>query len=293
MKTAIITDSTASIKEGEIQDVYVLPLQVIINGQDTYRDGKDIDYDRVYQLLKEHPQGLNISTSLPRQADLIELIEAIKDKYDRFVFLPLSKGLSGTYDMIVQAVKPLSTPKKEFVVLETSDIAISLKWLVQEVKALTDTNCPTKAIAEVVDQHKQSIFTAVTVKNLVQLRKGGRISGLKKIIATLLRVKPIIFFDKGVNTLSGKAFTFVQALEKIFTFVKSKFGDNFKIKRIGFCNAFTPVKAKEVKALILDFLHTNKITLQREIESSFITSAIIAHTGIDAFSISLLLDKNK
>ncbi|AFQ03163.1 DegV family protein [Mycoplasmoides genitalium] len=291
-KTAIITDSTASIKPGEINGVYILPLQVIVDGEESFRDGIEIDYDHVHKLLKENPHGLNISTSLPRQSDLLKIFEEIKTKYDRFIFLPLSKGLSGTYDMLVQLAKELSEQNKdkEFLVFETSDIAISLKWLVEDIKALVDKGCDNQTIKAKVESHKQNILSAVTLKNLVQMRKGGRISGLKKFITTLLRVKPIILFDKGVNTLGAKVFSFSQAVEKIFGFVKTKFGDNYKIKRIGFCYSFCKNYANEIKKIITDFIEHNKINFQNEIENAFITSVIIVHTGIDAFSISLLID---
>lgn len=54
----------------------------------------------------------------------------------------------------------------------------------------------------------------IVVNDLTQLRKGGRISKMKSLIAGILKISPIIAFHKGINQLVDKAINLKSAIEK-------------------------------------------------------------------------------
>ena len=63
----IVTDSTADLPEKLVKDhnIAVVPLKVIFNGKDTYRDGVDISTEQFYQRLVERRETATTSQPTP------------------------------------------------------------------------------------------------------------------------------------------------------------------------------------------------------------------------------------
>ncbi len=110
----IIVDSASSIKneEKEQYGVELLPLRVIIDGQE-YLDGVNLDLDEFYEKLKttkEFPK-----TSLPSLEYASELVEGFLAEGARVLIITLSSGISGTY----QVLKALFAEKEDVLVYDS------------------------------------------------------------------------------------------------------------------------------------------------------------------------------
>lgn len=70
-KIAIITDSNSGITQEQADKlgVFIIPMPVVV-GEEIYYEGIDIDKKQFYEKLS---QDINISTSQPSPADLIQL----------------------------------------------------------------------------------------------------------------------------------------------------------------------------------------------------------------------------
>ena len=98
-KIAILTDSCADLTEALIADypIYVVPLKIrCADGE--FDDGVTIHARDVYARLE---MGQLPKTSLPAGEKVEQVLRQIyADGYEKIIAIPLSSGLSGTYNLI-------------------------------------------------------------------------------------------------------------------------------------------------------------------------------------------------
>ena len=286
--TVIITDTSSTIKPNEFKDIHVISLLVTVDDDKTYLDAREISSDDIHNYFIKNKNG-SVKTSLPRTQDVIDTLNEVVDKYDQVIMLPISSGLSGTYNQWKTIIETEFTDKKNIFIFDTKDIAISLKWLVLDVQKLANNGSSIKDIEKyVLDWHKR-ISCAVVLNDLTQAHKGGRIGKVSTYLGTILKIKPILHFHDGKNTVIGKkptnklAIQFaLETFDKIFDFTKNK------IAKVGFCSSF--VCKEKIQRTLLELKEFLKKYQIFNVEESQITPLISAHTGNDAFSINVLIE---
>ncbi|QMT98779.1 DegV family protein [Mycoplasma tullyi] len=285
-KIAIITDSSSTIRANEYNDVFVVPLQITVNNNKTYLDGVDIQQEEVYDLLV-NDKNVDIKTSMPLVQSMLEVTKKAAKEYDHVFVLTISGGLSGTYNQWKLVIDSELKDYKNISIFDSFDAAISLRWLVNDVQELIKQDKSIKEIEEYITNWKSRICSMIVVNDLTQLRKGGRISKMKSLIAGILKISPIIAFQKGINQLVDKAINVKAAIEKCISFASNslKLTKN-KLVKIGFCHTFKEdKKVKEVIKLIKEKLKDLSI---KDLDVVLITPVIGVHTGVNAFCMSFL-----
>ncbi|QZX49396.1 DegV family protein [Mycoplasma sp. E35C] len=288
-KIAIITDSSSTIKDGEIKDVFVVPLQITVNNTQTFLDGVNIDQNQVYDLLV-NDKKVDIKTSMPVIESMLKTTKQVADLYDHVFVIPLTSGLSGTFNQWKMVIDSELSDYKNISIIDSFDIAISLRWLVNDVKALIDQDKSISEITEYINNWKNRICTLIVVNDLTQLRKGGRISKMKSLIAGVLKISPIIMFHNGINQLIDKSINIKSAIDKCLEHVSKtlKLTKN-KVIKMGFCHTFKQkTKVNEILKIINEKLGGYN---GEKVDTAPITPVVGVHTGINAFSISFLIDK--
>src|SRR5690625_3865400 len=108
-KLAWITDSTCGLSDEYIQEnnIYVLPLNVIVNGV-SYKEDYEFTNNKFYTLLKEYGEGA--TTSQPAFGDFITLYQKLKSEYDYGIAIHASSELTGTYESSIIASKQTGFP---------------------------------------------------------------------------------------------------------------------------------------------------------------------------------------
>ena len=93
----VVTDSSCDIP-AEIANklsITIVPLCIELGGK-TYRDGIDIEVDRVYHEMIRG-QG-NVKTSVPPPGDFIKAYNDLTAETDQIISIHLASGYSGTYN---------------------------------------------------------------------------------------------------------------------------------------------------------------------------------------------------
>lgn len=290
-KTAIITDSSSTIKPDEFTDIYVISMLITINDSLTYLDGREITTAKVYDYLQK---GINIKTSLPLAKDTISILKNVLPKYDQIIMLPISSKLSGTYNMWKNIIETEFSDNNNIYIFDTLDVALSLKWLVLDVYKLCQTNHCIKDIESYINNWHSRVSCTVILNDLNQIRKGGRIDQIIFFITSILKIKPILHFHNGKNQIVSKVPTNKMAIERsfeIFNNVLHFKENNINIERIGFCNSF--ISADKSRKILKELKLVAKKYKIDKIEQSDITPIISCHTGNDAFSINILLKEKQ
>ena len=96
MKIAIVSDSNSGITQLEAKKlgISIIPMPFSIEGEEYFEDINLTQDDFYEKLLGD----VSVSTSQPSIGYLMDAWDKLLDEYDQIVFIPMSSGLSKTFD---------------------------------------------------------------------------------------------------------------------------------------------------------------------------------------------------
>jgi DegV family protein with EDD domain len=209
-KIALVTDSTTYLPPelAKKYNISVAP-QVLIWGDQTYRDGVDIQPSEFYSRLKtakEMPTTAQVSV-----ASFQEVFQNLVEQGSEVLALLLSAKLSGTIQSAVQA-KDLMGPAGEKVhVIDSQSVAMALGFQVLAVARAAEQGASPQEALALAERSREYTGIFFAVDTLEFLHRGGRIGGAQRFIGTMLNMKPILAIQDGR----------VEGIERIRTKVKA------------------------------------------------------------------------
>jgi len=222
---AIVTDSTADIPDNLIEkyNIKIAPLYIHYNGKE-YKDKIDIDNKQIYRLLEKN---VEVKTSAPSPSDFLKIYSEIieKEKIKTIYSIHISSKLSNTVDSAKIAAK--SFPQANIEVFDSKSVTISLGLVVLEAAKMVSEGKDSQLIKNTINQLiEESLFLA-SVENFEYLLKGGRVSGLKRLLNMALKVRPIFVIEDGkvkVSKISRTRKSSIEQIAKDFKAIYSKKG---------------------------------------------------------------------
>lgn len=278
-KIAILADSGSDIntvKSGA--PLYILPLRIIIDGKE-FIDKKEITLKEVLSQIDDK----KVSTSLPSPKDIESTFDQIKkDGFTHVICIPISKGLSGTMNVIRTIADTYKGLEIHFIDTKNISMASGYSSLeaLEMIKAGEDFDTIINSINERLT--KKKVF--FTVDKLIYLKRGGRIGLVSATVAELLKIKPVITCnDEGVYYTVKKQRGYQKAVAQLIAEVQEFVGDS-KSYDIALMNSDTKLdldlftkKIKEALPNINEFIISN------------ITPALAIHTGPEALGIAVAI----
>lgn len=278
-ETCIIVDSCSTINNNQIDDVYMVPLSIIektANSEIIHKDLVDIS---VKEVIEKVAQDVDLTTSQTSLGDMLEILDKLTPKYHRIFVVPISRGLSGSFN--TWNIAKQEFPKNEIVVLDACDVGTGHRDVVLDVKELVDKGATTEEIVNYVEDHKKRRLGVLIVTDLKQLIKGGRVGKVKGFIASALKLNIMIKFD-GALAPCGKHRDVDKAIDETLEIIDK--ANNFKtkgLKRAYFYTTFLDENAnKELKAKVDQKLGVTT-------EQYYIPGVISVHTGAKTFAVYL------
>ncbi|MDR1550638.1 MAG: DegV family protein [Hungatella sp.] len=222
MKVAIITDSNSGItqRQGEEAGVYVIPMPFMMAGETFYEDISLTQKD-FYEKLEE---GVDISTSQPSPADLMDLWNRLLKEYEEIVHIPMSSGLSSACQTALMLAEDYEG--KVFVV-NNQRISVTQRQSVLEARRMADLGMTAAAIKEKLEETKMESTIYITLDTLEYLKKGGRITPAAALLGTFLRIKPVLTIQGEKLDAFAKARTMKQAKTMMITAAKKDIEERF------------------------------------------------------------------
>lgn len=102
-----------------------------------------------------------------------------------------------------------------------------------------------------IEEFRSNVHTYFVLDNLDTLRKNGRLTGVKALVASTLSIKPIMAGDKGSIVQRGQSVGMKKALRRMAEIVLEEAGDTKeRFLMITHCNA--PDRAETVKKLLME-----------------------------------------
>ena len=210
MKTAVVTDSTANLNQETIDKygIKVVPIPYIIDGTE-YQDGVDLTRPEFYEKMrnaKDFP-----TTSQPPVGEMINLYNQLADEgYDAVVSIHLTGTISGLITTLNNLKGQLD--RIQLYPIDSSITEVPMSWMVRLAAKLANEGKDVKEIITAVEQLKKQYDAVFVVDDLKNLAHGGRLSNASAFIGTVLKIKPLLHFDKETNKIT--AFEKVRSLKK-------------------------------------------------------------------------------
>ncbi len=189
----LVTDSGADISFEECRElgITMLPLKVEVNGV-SYQSGVNIDPDEFYDLMDASPT-MPI-TSTPSVGEFLEVYKRLAEEDSEILSIHLSSGLSGTFNVAVQAAQML--PEAKITLIDTLTLSAGTGWQLRAASAMMKAGESLDNVVQTLHQIQDAASTFFTLPDLKYLIAGGRIGHLKGLLASLLGIKPIIEVSK-------------------------------------------------------------------------------------------------
>ena len=277
----IVTDSTADLTEEEVKqfEISIVPMNISIDDEN-YIDGVTITKD-------EFKQKMIASSELPKTAQpsigrFVEVYDELGKNADSVISIQMMRSISGTVDAARQAADITEANVK---VVDSDFTSRSMGMIVKEAAKAAQEGKTVEEILEIVEDAKKRTTLYLTVVNLDNLIKGGRISQLMGMFSNLLNIKlflqvihgkiEIIQKGRGLKSLQKK-------YDEIFEEMKAVPSG---IQEIGIMHAGLSEFNEGNIARVRELFPNVPLTIVT-------TSPIImSHTGVDAMAITYLENK--
>ena len=280
-KVYIVTDSTADLTEEEVKqfEISIVPMNISIDDEN-YIDGVTI-------TKEEFKEKMIASAELPKTAQpsigrFVEVYDELGKNGDSVISIQMMRSISGTVDAARQAADITET---NVTVVDSNFTSRSMGMIVKEAAKSAQDGKTVEEILEIIEDAKKRTTLYLTVVNLDNLIKGGRISQLMGMFSNLLNIKlflqvingkiEIIQKGRGLKSLQKK-------YDEIFEQMKSV---PKGIQEIGIMHAglsdFNEGNIARVRELFPDVPLTIVTT----------SPIIMSHTGVDAMAITYLENK--
>jgi DegV family protein with EDD domain len=222
MKVAIVTDSNSGItqRQGEEAGIYVVPMPFMM-AEETFYEDISLTQKDFYEKLEG---GVDISTSQPSPADLLDLWNGLLEEYEEIVHIPMSSGLSSACQTAIVLAEEYEG--KVFVV-NNQRISVTQRQAVLEAKRMANDGMTAAAIKEKLEETKMESTIYITLDTLEYLKKGGRITPAAALLGTFLRIKPVLTIQGEKLDAFAKARTMKQAKTMMITAAKKDMEERF------------------------------------------------------------------
>lgn len=242
----IVTDSTAALPNDWLKDhkVAVVPLLVNIESE-VYKESVEITNREFYARLRK-VQELP-TTSQPSSGDFLETYKRLVEEGAKTIIsIHISGGISGTVNSALTATKMIEDKDADIVVIDSKQTGPALGFIVKESVALAEAGANKEEILKRIEQMIGSMRALFVVNDLMYLHKGGRLSGAKTVIGSLLQIKPILHFIDGRIEALEQVRTEKRALKRITDLMIAEGGGDRLPTNIAIAYADNPDKAEEV-----------------------------------------------
>ena len=201
MKIALSAESTLDLSKELLQkyDINVLPFTVLL-GENEYKDGEITGPD-IFEYVDKNK-------ILPRTCALNEyqyrdyFRSFLENGYDAVIHISLSSGISSSYDNAEKA----SHKFDNVYVIDSASLSTGIALEVIYARKLIDKGLDAKEVVEKVKARIPYVQASFVIQTLDYLYKGGRCSGLARLGAALLRIKPQIIVSEGKMAPAKKYF---------------------------------------------------------------------------------------
>ncbi len=220
MSIAFVTDSTAYIPDQLVKEyaITVAP-QMLIWGDETFRDGIDIQPDEFYARLKT--AKVMPSTAQVSVVTMQGIFQELIDKGFDVVGVFISAKLSGTMQSCLQACEALGKAADKVTLIDSHSTAMAMGFMVLTAARAAKQGASVAECRQLVEKGRDHTGVYFAVDTLEFLHRGGRIGGATRFIGSALNLKPILQLKDGRVEALERVRTKTKALDRLLELVEN------------------------------------------------------------------------
>lgn len=213
MKYKIVVDSCCELPETYKNDrrFQIVPLGLEV-GDYVIQDDENFDQKEFLRQVASCPLCPRSSCPSPEK-----FMEAYDDEAGEVYVVTLSSHLSGSYNS-AELGKSLYAEKygeKKIHVVDSESASCGETQIVEKIVEYKEAGLSFEETVKKVEIFKRQMRTYFVLDNLETLRKNGRLSGVKALVASTLNIKPVMVGNRGVIEQKGQAIGINKALAKM------------------------------------------------------------------------------
>lgn len=259
MSYKIVMDSCGDLTTELKKDLRIesIPLELQVGDYRTW-DDKSFDQADFLKRVAECPECPKSACPSPEK-----YMEAYVTEAEDVYVITLSSNLSGSFNS-AELGKNLYHEKygeKNIHVFNSCSASIGETLIALKIMELSEEGKNFEEIVELTEAYRDSQNTYFVLDNLETLRKNGRLSGVKALVASTLNIKPIMgSTDEGTIVQLGQSVGMKKALQKMADMIAKKIVAEIKMPQqarimISHCNC-------EERAVRMKQLLEEKVTVK-------------------------------
>lgn len=248
MSYKIVVDSCCELPEDLRDDkrLQTVPLELEV-GDYRILDDENFNQKDFLQKVAEYSGCPKSACPSPER-----FLTAYEGDAKRVYVITLSSQLSGSYNSAMLAKKLFreEDEEKQIHVFDSESASGGETQIVLKIMELEEKGLRFEDIVERVERFRSSVRTYFVLDNLETLRKNGRLSGVKALVASTLNIKPIMTGGKGKILQKAQCIGMKKALARLGEMLAAELQDaKERCLIISHCNA--PERAEFIKKLML------------------------------------------
>lgn len=258
MSYKIIADSSCELPENLLNDSHfaLIPFGLEV-GDEQLIDDENLNITELIAKIAACPSCPKSSCPSPQL-----FVEKMEGDFERVYIITISSKLSGCYNSAILAKNMYEEDHndKKICVIDALSACSGETQIALLAKKLEDEGLPFEAICEKLISYRDRQETIFVLDNLETLRKNGRLSKMKALVASTLNIKPVCAADKGEIIQIGQGLGMRKALAKLVDEISKRGGDlQSKHIMINHCN--NEARALAVKDMLLKNIPNLDITI--------------------------------
>lgn len=259
MSYKIVIDSCGELLEEWKQDERIesVPLTLMVGGESII-DDETFNQKEFLQKVADCPECPKSACPSPER-----YMRAFTCEAEHVYCVTLSAELSGSYNSAVLGRTLLleDVPDKKIHVFNSKSASVGETLIAMKIQECEEKGKTFEETVEVVEQYISEQNTFFVLENLETLRKNGRLSKMKALVASALKIKPVMAStDEGTICQLDQARGMNKALMKMVDYIVEKTTDSKdKVLAISHCNCAS--RAQILKEALQEKMNIRKIVV--------------------------------
>lgn len=259
MSYKIVVDSCCELPEELKKDsrFEIVPLTLIVGDDYEKPDDENFNQREFLDAVAACPKCPKSACPSPER-----YMEAYKTEAEHVYAVTLSSQLSGSYNSAVLGKNLYHDAygEKDIYVVDSRSASCGETQLAYKIVELEETGLPFQEITEKIEQYVKEMHTYFVLETLETLRKNGRLSRVKALVASTLNIKPLMAGDNGSIVQLGQGIGMKKALAKL---VETAVSDvrNAETRRLMITHCNNPSAAESVRKSIEEKIQVKEVVI--------------------------------
>lgn len=250
MSYRIVVDSCGELTEEMKESGRFVTAPLSIQVEDHFIvDDETFDQASFLKLIADSPNGPKSSCPSPEK-----YMEYYNCDAERIYVVTLSAELSGSYNSAVLGKNLFEEEvgEKQIYVFNSRSASVGETLIGLKIQECEEAGMSFEEVIEATESYIEEQHTHFVLENLETLKKNGRLTGVKALVASALNIKPVMgATPQGTICQKGQARGIKKALDKMSDHVVAGLlHAEEKILAIAHCNCYD--RAVSVKNMLLE-----------------------------------------